>query len=255
MWFFVRDAAYPAGRQRYTGGALPADTFMSICELFDGENEAAVMEALARKGLVMNVFGHAGNCRFGLLSFSERDEIRAGVHQMHRGHLVDVDGGRMILRDGSERREVPVADGSWFVNCTTHFRYFPHEPVLQDGGVVCAPQFAMGFSGTTAYYVTHLWYRDELAALAPQFFRGRVDMEPKLRFAPQATLMLMANMAMAGARLPLSIVSSFQGDLNKWYPLYRQLPTMARFMARRGKLLRKAERIIKMRFSDAPEAA
>jgi hypothetical protein len=255
MWFFVRDNAYPLGRRRYTGGKLTGDVFLRICDLFDGQNEAAVLDALEREGLAMNVFGRAGNCRYGLLSFAERDEIRAGVREIYRGHLVDVEGSRMIVRDGKELREVPVADGSWFINCTTHFRYFAHEPVLQDSGVVCAPQFAMGFSGTTAYYVTHLWYRNELARLAPELFRVRVDVEPKLRFAPQMGLMVMANMAMAGARLPLSIVSRFQGDFNKWYPLYRQVPMMARIMASRDEVLRKAERILKTRFSDAPDAA
>jgi hypothetical protein len=44
--------------------------------------------------------------------------IRASIQQVHRGHLVDVEKGAMILRDGKERREVPVADGSWFINCT-----------------------------------------------------------------------------------------------------------------------------------------
>jgi hypothetical protein len=160
----------------------------------------------------------------------------------------------MTLRDGKERREVPVADGSWFVNCTSHLRSIPHEPVLQDSGVVCAPQFAMGFSGTSAYYVTHLWYRDELAPIASELFRNRVDVEPKLRFGPLVAVMVLANMAMAGARLPISIASRFQGDFNKWYPLHRQLPMMARVMASRGEILRKAERILKIRFSDAPDA-
>jgi hypothetical protein len=161
----------------------------------------------------------------------------------------------MILRDGGDRREVPVADGSWFINCTSHLRPGPHEPVLQDSSLVCAPQYAMGFTGTTAYYVTHLWYRNELAPIAPDLFRVRVDVEPKLRFAPQLGLMVMANMAMAGVRLPISIASRFQGDFNKWYPLHRQLRMMARVTTSRGETLRKAERLLKTRFSDAPDAS
>jgi hypothetical protein len=255
MWFLVRDNLYASGARRYTHGTLAGDGFLRICELFDGQNEAAVMGALERAGLMMNVFGHAGNCRYGALSFAERDEICKGISETHRGHLVDVEGSRMILRDSGDRREVPVADGSWFINCTSHLRAAPHEPVLQDSGLVCAPQYAMGFTGTTAYYVTHLWYRSELAPIAPDFFRVRVDVEPKLRFAPQLGLMVMANMAMAGARLPISIASRFLGDFNKWYPLHRQIPMMARVMASRGKTLRKAERLLKARFSDAPDAA
>jgi hypothetical protein len=158
------------------------------------------------------------------------------------------------VREGKEPRKVPVADGSWFINCTSHLRNRPHEPVLQDGGVVCAPQFTLGFTGTSAYYVTHLWYRDALGAVAPELFRIRIDVEPKLRFAPQLALMVMANMALAGARLPPSIVSKFRGDFNKWYPLHRQIPMIARVMSTRREVVRKAERLLGKRFADAPEA-
>ncbi|HLK37063.1 MAG TPA: hypothetical protein VKU41_09965 [Polyangiaceae bacterium] len=254
MWFFIRDHLYPRGVRRYVQGALTGDVFLRIAMMFDGQNETAVVEALARDGLMMNVFGQGGNCRFGMLSFGERDEIRGGVTEVHRGHLVDVEGSRMVVRSGKEKRETTVRDGSWFVNCTSHLRQFPHEPVLQDGGLVCAPQFAMGFSGTTAYYVTHLWYRDALASVAPELFRIRVDVEPKLRFVPQVGLMVMANMAMAGARLPFSIPSMFQGDFNKWYPLHRQLGVIARIVATRGKVIRRAERFLRTRYSDAPDA-
>jgi hypothetical protein len=112
----------------------------------------------------------------------------------------------------------------------------------------------MGFSGTSAYYVTHLWYRNELAAIAPQLFRARVDVEPKLRFGPHVALMVMANMALAGARLPLSIFAKFRGDLGKWFPLHRQLPVMLRVVSRRGEVLRKAEELLKTRYSDAVDA-
>jgi hypothetical protein len=189
------------------------------------------------------------------MSFSERDEIRAAVHETHPGHLVDVDGRRMILRDGAQQRELPVAEGAWFVNCTSHLRHIPHEPILQDSGLTCAPQFAMGFTGTSAYFITHLWMRDALASIAPALFRGRFDVEPKLRLLCHLSLMVIANMAMAGARLPLAIPARFQGDFNKWYPLPRQLALTARFMAKRGEVIRKAERLLKLRFSDAPDPA
>lgn len=253
MWFFVRDNLYPPGRRRLLFGTLTGDIFLRIAKDFDGENEGALMKALERDGLVMNVFGQAGNCRYGLLSLGERDEIRAGVSEVIRGHLVDVDGTRMTIREGKERRDVSIADGSWFINCTTHFRYAPHEPVLQDSGITCAPQYAMGFTGTSAYFVTHLWYLDQLASVAPELFRARIDVEPKLRFVPQVGLMVMANMALAGARLPFSVPQKFLGDFNKWYPLHRQVPMLARIMTTRDEVIGRAERILKMRYSDAPD--
>lgn len=252
MWFVVRDSAFPGGRARHFGGMLVADYFLRLALPFDGRNEAAVVQSLAADGLMTNVFGQGGNFRFGLLSLAERDEVRAGVSEVHRGHLVDVDHGHMVVREGGSERKVPVADGSWFINCSTHLRYFPHEPVLQDGGVVCAPQFMLGFSGTSAYYGAHLWFRGELASVAEELFRVRIDVEPKLRFGPHMGLMVMANLALS--RPALSLMTKFEGDFNKWYPLHRQLPMLARVMATRGKVIRKAEELLRTRFSDAPEA-
>jgi hypothetical protein len=232
---------------------LTADAFLRICRLFDGQNEHQVMETLEREGLCMRLFGPAANCRYGILSSAERAEILAAVDQVHRGHLVAVEGTQMTVREGSTSRQVPVAEGSWFINCTSHLHDIAHEAVLQDSGVVCAPQWAMGFTGTSAYFVTHLWFRDELAKVAPELFRIRINVEPKLRFVPQMGLMVMANMALAGAHLPFSVPSRFQGDFNKWYPLHRQVPTIARVLASRGEVVRKAERLVKLRFSDSPD--
>jgi hypothetical protein len=254
MWFFCRDTLYRVGLERHFRGILTADVFLQLSDRFDGENEREVMESFAREGHVLTAFGDAANCRLGLLSLSERDEIRAAVTETHRGHLVDVEGTTMTLRDGKELRSVPVEEGSWFVNCTTHLKPLPHEAILQDGGIVCAPQFAMGFTGTSAYYVTHLWFRDQLAPIAGELFRARLVVEPKLRFTPQIAVMVMANLALAGARLPSSIPSRFEGDFNKWYPLHRQIPTIARILSSRRASIRKAEQVLKMRFSDPPDA-
>jgi hypothetical protein len=63
--------------------------------------------------------------------------------------------------------------------------------------------------------------------------------------------MFMANLALATAHLPFHVVSRFEGDFNKWYPLHRQLPVLARVMANRGKILEKAQRVLALRFSDS----
>jgi hypothetical protein len=193
MWFFSREHLFPPGSRRYVRGLLTGNAFLHLAMNFDGSNEDSLAQGLEQKGQLINVFGQGGNCRFGLLSYAERDEVRANVAEVFRGHLVDVDGTQMTLREGKDLRQVPVADGSWFINCTTHFRDVPHEPILNDGGLVCAPQGAMGFSGTTAYYVTHLWYRDELAPMAPEMLRltapsrGRTSGAPRTRRRTRAS--------------------------------------------------------------------
>lgn len=250
MWFFDRDRLFPSGPRRYSHGRLVTDVFLEIAEMFDGSNELEVMSRLAREKLALNVFGFGGNCRLGLLSTAERDDVLAHVDEAIRAHFVDVDGTRMVVRERGAERSFDIAEGSWVINCTSHIRELPHEPLLQDDGLVCAPQTALGFSGTSAYYVTHVWYRDELAALAPRAFRAPFEIEPKLRFLAQGGLTLIANVFLLTSKLPLSVVSRFQGDFGQWYPLYRRIPTTVRFLTRGKAVLEKAERLLDLRFSD-----
>ena len=254
MWFFHRENCYPRGLARWTRGQTAGDLFQAMAEQFDGSNEAAVFDTFARAGWVHNVFGLGGNCRYALLSAEERTDILAGLDEVVRGHLVDVDGLRMTWREGGETRETPVPEGTWFVNCTTHFRVVPHRPLLSDDGLVCAPQYALGFSGSSAYFLTHLWYRDALARVAAEMSRVAVDLEPKLRFAPQLAVMVMGNIARVAEKAPPSLFAKFEGDYGKWYPLPRQLTTLARLRLARAALIRKSERLLPLRFSDAPAA-
>jgi len=255
MWFFSRDAQYPSGLRRYYRGILAADAFLNMALAFDGENEQQVMAELARAGQVINVFGTADNCRLGLLSLHERDQIRAGVREVHAGYVVDVEGTQLVLRRARQLRKLRVAEGAWFINCTTHLLQQPHEPVLQDGGLTCAPEGCLGFSGSSAYYLTHLWYRDRLESIASRLFRIRAHEEPKLRFVFQASLMVMANMALVGQNTPLHIPAQFRGEFTRWYPLHRQLRTLGRVIATRREIIRRAERLLPLRYSDAPDRA
>jgi hypothetical protein len=81
----------------------------------------------------------------------------------------------------------------------------------------------------------------------------RVDVEPKLRFGPQLSLMIMANSTLAFAKLPRSIPGKFVGDFNKWYPRHRQLPMFARVLTGQSGIQRKAARLLPLRFSDSPD--
>jgi len=254
MWFFSRDNGYPRGIERHYRGTLAADSFLRMGTLFDGTNERVVMEQLAREGIALNVFGDAANCRYGLLSESERADVLAAVGEVHRGHLVDVEGTRMTVREKAGLREVEVPEGSVFVNCTTHFRSFPHSPVLSDGGLVMSPQYGLGFTGTTAYYLTHLFYRDDLAPIADKLFRVPIDTGPKFRFGPAIGLMVLGNLGLVSPRLPFSVHSRFLGDFNKWYPPHRQLITMVRVLHRQAEMIAKAERLLPWKFSDAVAA-
>jgi hypothetical protein len=200
---------------------------------------------------VISVHGE-GNCRYGILSRAEKAEVLSGLAETHHGHLVDVDGLRMTIRgrDG-HLRDVPVDEGAWFVNCTTHFVDRPTEPVLSDGGLVCTPQGCLGFSGTTAYFLTHLWFRDGLGAVAGRLHVGSLTVEPKLRFACELAVMVLANMAMVSEHLPIPVAARFRGDFNKWYPIHRQIPALLRIVSFQKEALAKAERLLPTRFPEA----
>jgi hypothetical protein len=252
MWFFLRDTLYPLGFRRHVTGPLVSDLFLDVTRQFDGENESDVLTELSRRQVVHSVFPNPRNCRLGMLSIDEREEIRAGVDQVLPGHLIDVEGLRMSIRSGSERKLVDVEEGAWLVNCTTHLLDKGYEPVLTDSGLVCAPQIAMGFTGASAYFLVHLWYRNQLERVSAELYRVNLDVEPKLRLFCQVSVMIMANLALATAHLPFHVASKFEGDFNKWYPLHRQLPVIARVIANRNLVLRKAESVLKTRFSDSP---
>jgi hypothetical protein len=250
MYFFVRERAFPTGLARYTSGVPTTDIFLEMVDRFDGGNEVAVMRHLEREGLVHHVFGEAGNCRYGMLSRGERDIVRARVDEAIDGHLVDVDGSKMVVRHRGVERSFEVAPGAWFINCTTHLLTRPHEQVLRDDARVLAPQNVLGFSGTSAYFLTHAWLRGELGGISDRLFRVNFDVEPKLRLTPQFGLALIANFGLLLPRLPFSVAARFQGDFTKWYPLYRQIPVIRRLMASRDAAIAKAERLLPLRYTD-----
>lgn len=135
-----------------------------------------------------------------------------------------------------------MPEGAYFINCTTHFRARPHHHVLQDGGLVCAPQFALGLTGMSAYYLTHVWIQDGLSAVAHELFRVRMDVEPKLAFTPQLGLMILANLSLVQTHLPASIAARYQDDLSRRYTLYRRLPLVLAMTVNRRMIHEKAER-------------
>lgn len=253
MYFLTRDNICPRGSRRYYGGVLNPDVFLTMCELFDGQNEVEVAQQLERRGYFHTVWGFGGNFRAGMASLPERYEIRAGVDEVLRGHLVDVDGTRMVWREGRELRERSVPEGAYFINCTSHLRPKPHSPVLQDGGLVCAPQYALGLSGWSAYFITHLWFRDRLGEIAPAFYRMRFDDDHKLRFGPELGMMAIGNQFMVNQHLPPKIIFAYEGDIVKWYPAYRRVPLYARILLRRRALQKKIDGVLKLRFSDPPD--
>jgi hypothetical protein len=255
MWFFVRDTVYPRGIRRWYSGPLVNDVFLDVACRFDGVNEAELMRGFERRRMVHSVFPNPNNCRLGMLSLGERAEIRAGVAEALPGHLIDVEGLQMSIRSGSDLRRIEVEEGAWFVNCTSHLLDKGHRPLLSDGGLVCAPQIAMGFTGASAYFLTHLWYLDRLARVSDELYRVNLGVEPKLQLLPHVSLMVMANMALVSPHLPLSVIRRFEGDFGKWYPLHRQLPVLARVIARRRTVLERAERLLRTRFSDPTQSA
>ncbi|MAQ19038.1 MAG: hypothetical protein CMN30_30095 [Sandaracinus sp.] len=256
-YFMVRDTCFPTGWRRHVSGLMSNTSFLETARLYEGGEGAAVYRWHLERGYMHSVFPDPGSYMLGQLSTAERTTIAAAVAAAHRGHLVDVVGERrprMVLRcrDG-ELREVPVAPGATFINCTNHLEDRPHRPVLTDGGLVCAPQLALVFSGSSAYFATHLWYRDELGSLAGELRRPDWNAAP-LAIAPRATLVLLANMLRMIPRLPRRIAAAYLGDFNLWYPPHRRIRPILRLLAARSMIEAKAARWATLRYSDVPAA-
>ena len=250
MWFAIRDHIYRVGLDRHFGGMVVTDGMSDMTLAFDGTNALEILHTVRGKGAVDQLYPGALNYRFGTMSRAELAAVREAVTHVHPGHLQGIDGTRFHVRQNGVERSFELPEHSWVVSCTTHLLDYPHQPLLQGGGLVCAPQNALGFTGPTAYFLTHAWYRGELAKVADRLFRIEFQRLPKLRIAFDMATMSTANLSMLLPLLPPSIPLNFRGDFGRWYPVHRRVAAALRFKLRGPRLIAKAETNLGTRFAD-----
>ncbi|WP_172296411.1 FAD-dependent oxidoreductase [Pseudoruegeria sp. HB172150] len=231
--FADRDLFFPSGLRRFWGGMLVAKSFRDQALQYDGRNEDQVFDVF-RRTQTISLDGTGEGYEFGVLSRQEGRTIAEGLSGVVSDYLEDVvdgpDGPEMILRSGERQ---PVTEGAVFVACTGYLLRQPHpyRPYLSKGGAILSiTQRSMVhfLSSASAYYLTHLFYRDKLRDLPLYEFDGETLHTRNRRIYHTAllTLTYMNQIVMMGA-LPLKVFTDCGLDIDRHYPIHRRLLALA----------------------------
>jgi len=255
--FLNRDLATPRGFRRHWDGSTTLELFLDVAGRFDGHNEVETMAYFRRKyGVAVD-----DECRrfmFGVLSPQENQEIRSGVAEIIRDHLVDVidgaDGPEMVLRSGARR---PMKPGSVVLNATGYVGQSrpAYEPYLSATGNVLSiqPTSTTHFlSSQAAYFLTHLFITGELASL-PLYEVDVAELRDASRdaFPAAAIALTLYNTSVIINRLPRWVMNENGLDFLLLFPVHRRLLALVkllRFLKRRPDHLRKVMDSVRERF-------
>jgi hypothetical protein len=234
--FLNRDKVSPQGLRRYWGGVPSLIAFLDAVACFDGHNEAQAM-ALFRRKYCVALDDDCKRFVFGVLSEQENKEIRSGVHEIIRDHLVDIvdgpNGPEMLLRSGARR---PVKPGSVVLNATGYLKSGrqAYEPYLSRTGNVLSiqPTSAIHFlSSQASYFLSHLFLADKLAGL-PLYEVDAVQLRDVSRDAFPAAAMThtIYNTSVIIRSLPRWVLDENGLNVLLWFPKHRRMITIARFI-------------------------
>lgn len=255
--FLNRDLAAPRGLRRHFGGATTLDVFLDVASRFDGRNEVEAM-AHFRRCYGVAIDDACRRFMFGVLSPRENEEIRSGVAEIIRDHLVDVIDGpagpEMVLRSGARR---PMQPGSVVLNASGYVgrSRATYEPYLSPTRNVLSiqPTSTTHFlSSQAAYFLTHLFLTGELASV-PLYEMDVAELRDASRDAlPAAAIALtLHNTSVIVDRLPRWVLNENGLDLMLLFPLHRRLLAfvkLLRFLKQRPDHLTKAMDTVRERF-------
>lgn len=234
-YFLSRDTLYPTGRRRWWGGTPINAAATEMALAFDGTNEREITEVFRPRYAIAPI-PDAPNNMFGMLSTAESATIVGGVTTMVRDHLIDVvdrgDATELVLRSGAS---TPIARNSRVVNCTGYLgrRLDPYEPYLSDqGGVVTISDRSAVMHLTTygGYFLAHLMFLDKLRDVA-LYEIDLADLRAKGPATVPYVLVTLAqhNLGLIADAVPFKVLGETGFDLNRWYPLPRQLAGVVGF--------------------------
>lgn len=235
-FFSSRDRFFPTGARRWWGGTRGDLVFIDLARQFDGTNEQDVMRSFREKYGVWLTPG-TGNFFFGLLSEAERDTIAGGLNDVLMDHFVDVvdrnGSTELLLRSGGKRT---VRPGTWVVNCTGYLllRDTPYEPYVSGGGsvmTVTARSLPFLLSSFSSYFLSNLLFLDKLGEI-PLYAVDIEGLRAKSRdaHACAAVAATIYNLSLMIEAAPLKVLARNGLDLDRWYPLPRQLAGVTRFV-------------------------
>ena len=180
----------------------------------------------------------ADNFAFGVLSEAENRTISAGLNDLVMDYLedaVDRNGTtELVFRSGSTKAIQP---GSWVVNCTGYLGLigdYPYEPYVSPSGAVVSINVRsaiMHLPAFMGYFLGHLLFLDKIRDI-PLY---EVDLQELRHKAPVAFpcvlfALVQHNLSLIYENVPSRVFNENGLDFDKWYPLPRRLPGLARFL-------------------------
>jgi len=236
-FFASRDGVFPGGARRWWGGTSLTGVAAQMGRRFDGTNEAQVQEWF-RAAFGTFLTPTADNYVLGVLSEAEKRMISGGLNDIVMDYFVDaVDRNgatELVFRSGSTKTIEP---GSWIINCTGYVGLdgdYPYEPYVSASGAVVSINVrsaTLHLPAFQGYFLSHLLFLDKIRDV-PLYELDQQDLRHKSHLVFPYALFALAqyNLSLIYDAVPMRVFSQNALDFDKWYPLARRLPGLARFM-------------------------
>jgi thioredoxin reductase len=236
-FFSSRDNLLPSGAKRWWKGTPLSTVAAQMNHLYDGTNESEVQDWF-RATYCTFLTPQADNFVLGVLSEAENRTISTGLNDVVMDYFedaVDRNGTtELVFRSGSTKTIQP---GSWVVNCTGYVKFpdeYPYEPYVSPSGAVISINVrsaVLHLPAFMGYFLGHLLFLDKLGEI-PLY---EVDWQELRRKAPLAFpyvlfALVQHNISLIYDNVPSRVFADNGLDFDKWYPLPRRLPGLARFM-------------------------
>ncbi|RAU97719.1 potassium transporter [Mycobacterium colombiense] len=236
-FFSCRDTLLPSGARRWWTGTPPSAVATQLSRRYDGTNESEVQDWYrATHGTFLTP--QSDNFVLGVLSQAENRTISSGLNDLVMDYFedaVDRNGSTdLVLRSGSTKTIEP---GSWIVNCTGYVKFpdeYPYEPYVSPSGAVVSINVrsaTLHLPAFMGYFLGHLMFLGKLGEI-PLYEIDWMNLRQKAPLAfPYVLFALVGhNLSLIYDNVPSRVFAENGLDFDKWYPLPRRLPGLARFM-------------------------
>jgi hypothetical protein len=147
-----------------------------------------------------------------------------------------------------------VPAGTVIVNCTdslaTKAQADSWEPLVSGGGLVLAPQVAMGFTGPSATLLTHAWYCGTLDKVWRKLFRVYWGPKDKGKIGISTIYMLICNVFLMKSAIPLTVQFNDYSSPASLVPFHRRILTIFRLGSTVPPIIRKHRSWMTLRWDD-----
>ncbi|OBB67250.1 FAD-dependent oxidoreductase [Mycobacterium sp. 852014-50255_SCH5639931] len=236
-FFSSRDDLLPSGARRWWAGTPPSAVATQLSHRYDGTNESEVQDWYrATHGTFLTP--QADNFVLGVLSEAENRTISAGLNDLVMDYFEDVvdrnGTTELVFRSGSTKT---IDAGSWVVNCTGYVKFpdeYPYEPYVSPSGAVVSINVRSAMLHLPAfmgYFLGHLLFLGKLRDI-PLYEIDWMNLRQKapLAFPYVLFALVQHNLSLIYDNVPSRVFTENGLDFDKWYPLPRRVPGLARFM-------------------------